>query len=54
MTTATRRCSVGKTATLFLALLALILPTAARASHENIVIDGSLTDLITAVNNNLG
>jgi len=54
MRTATNRCTVHRLSLALLTLLAIFLPTAARAAHENIVIDGNLTDLITAVNNNLG
>lgn len=35
-------------------ILALFASGTARANHENIVIDGNLTDLISAINNNLG
>jgi len=54
MFSASGRSAVRRFAVLTLTLLAFLLPTAARASHESIVIDGNLTDLITAVNNNLG
>ncbi len=39
---------------LTLTLLTSLLAAPARASHETIVVDGDLTDLINAVNNNLG
>ncbi|HEX7879829.1 MAG TPA: FlgD immunoglobulin-like domain containing protein [Candidatus Eisenbacteria bacterium] len=48
------RCHVRRFLTLLLTLATLSFATAARASHETIVIDGDLTDLITAVNNNIG
>jgi uncharacterized repeat protein (TIGR01451 family) len=54
MLTATSRCPSHRFFGILLLLAALVLPAAARASHENITIDGDLTDLIAAVNNNLG
>ncbi|HEX7878713.1 MAG TPA: FlgD immunoglobulin-like domain containing protein [Candidatus Eisenbacteria bacterium] len=54
MLSAPRRCLVRRFLTFSLLLAALIMPAAARAAHENITIDGDLTDLISAVNNNLG
>jgi uncharacterized repeat protein (TIGR01451 family) len=54
MHTAPRRCPSHRFFGILLLLATLILPTAARAAHENITIDGDLTDLITAINNNLG
>jgi uncharacterized repeat protein (TIGR01451 family) len=51
----TRRCSLPNTLALLLTIFALVIPMAgARASHETIVIDGDLTDLIQAVNDNIG
>ncbi|MDZ4806233.1 MAG: hypothetical protein SGI90_15340, partial [Candidatus Eisenbacteria bacterium] len=50
----TSRCTVRRVSVVVLALLAFLLPTAARASHETVMVDGNLTDLILAINNNLG
>src|SRR5262245_9904926 len=53
-TTAARRCRLLRLPVFLTALITLLGAGAARASHETIVIDGNLADLITAVNNNLG
>lgn len=54
MIASSARCTVRRIFALLITLTAVLLPTAARASHETIMIDGDLTDLIAAVNNNLG